>query len=113
MTSAISMVGPTKHYKGVQALTDLTLDVPARHDLRIPRPERGGQDYGPEAAGGSDQGDRRKRRRQRRRRSRRPASIARSSATSPRIPASTAVFWWNRQLSSVTEPETRADIAQR
>ena len=29
MTSAISMSGLTKHYKGVQALTDLTLDVPA------------------------------------------------------------------------------------
>ena len=29
MTSAISMNGLTKHYKGVQALTDLTLDVPA------------------------------------------------------------------------------------
>ena len=29
MTNAISMNGLTKHYKGVQALTDLTLDVPA------------------------------------------------------------------------------------
>jgi ABC-2 type transport system ATP-binding protein len=29
MTIAISMTGLTKHYKGVQALTDLTLDVPA------------------------------------------------------------------------------------
>jgi ABC-2 type transport system ATP-binding protein len=29
MSNAISMVGLTKHYKGVQALTDLTLDVPA------------------------------------------------------------------------------------
>ena len=29
MTNAISMGGLTKHYKGVQALTDLTLDVPA------------------------------------------------------------------------------------
>ncbi len=29
MTSAISMHGLTKHYPGVQALTDLTLDVPA------------------------------------------------------------------------------------
>ncbi|MGZ9276899.1 MAG: ABC transporter ATP-binding protein [Candidatus Limnocylindrales bacterium] len=29
MTNAISMVGLTKHYKGVQALTDLTLNVPA------------------------------------------------------------------------------------
>ena len=29
MTSAIQMTGLTKHYKGVQALTDLTLDVPA------------------------------------------------------------------------------------
>jgi ABC-2 type transport system ATP-binding protein len=29
MTTAISMTGLTKHYKGVQALTDLTLDVPA------------------------------------------------------------------------------------
>jgi len=29
VTNAISMVGLTKHYKGVQALTDLTLDVPA------------------------------------------------------------------------------------
>jgi ABC-2 type transport system ATP-binding protein len=29
MTSAISMNGLTKHYKGVEALTDLTLDVPA------------------------------------------------------------------------------------
>ena len=29
MTTAISMIGLTKHYKGVQALTDLTLDVPA------------------------------------------------------------------------------------
>ena len=29
MTNAISMDGLTKHYKGVQALTDLTLDVPA------------------------------------------------------------------------------------
>ena len=29
MTSAISMVGLTKRYKGVQALTDLTLDVPS------------------------------------------------------------------------------------
>jgi ABC-type Mn2+/Zn2+ transport system ATPase subunit len=29
MTTAISMVGLTKAYKGVQALTDLTLDVPA------------------------------------------------------------------------------------
>jgi ABC-2 type transport system ATP-binding protein len=29
MTTAISTVGLTKHYKGVQALTDLTLDVPA------------------------------------------------------------------------------------
>ena len=29
MTNAISMVGLTKHYKGVEALTDLTLDVPA------------------------------------------------------------------------------------
>jgi ABC-2 type transport system ATP-binding protein len=29
MTSAISMNGLTKHYKGVQALTDLTLDVPS------------------------------------------------------------------------------------
>ena len=29
MPSAISMAGLTKHYKGVQALTDLTLDVPA------------------------------------------------------------------------------------
>ncbi len=29
MTNAISMVGLTKHYKGVQALTNLTLDVPA------------------------------------------------------------------------------------
>ena len=29
MTNAISMVGLTKHYKDVQALTDLTLDVPA------------------------------------------------------------------------------------
>jgi ABC-2 type transport system ATP-binding protein len=29
MTNAISMVGLTKAYKGVQALTDLTLDVPA------------------------------------------------------------------------------------
>jgi ABC-2 type transport system ATP-binding protein len=28
MTNAISMVGLTKHYKGVQALTDLSLDVP-------------------------------------------------------------------------------------
>ena len=28
MSNAISMVGLTKHYKGVQALTDLTLDVP-------------------------------------------------------------------------------------
>ena len=29
MTNAISMIGLTKHYKDVQALTDLTLDVPA------------------------------------------------------------------------------------
>ena len=29
MTNAISMVGLTKHYKDVQALTDLSLDVPA------------------------------------------------------------------------------------
>jgi ABC-2 type transport system ATP-binding protein len=29
MTNAISMDGLTKHYKGVQALTDLTLDVPS------------------------------------------------------------------------------------
>jgi ABC-2 type transport system ATP-binding protein len=29
MTNAISMSGLSKHYKGVQALTDLTLDVPA------------------------------------------------------------------------------------
>jgi ABC-2 type transport system ATP-binding protein len=29
MTSAISMNGLTKHYGGVQALTDLTLDIPA------------------------------------------------------------------------------------
>jgi ABC-2 type transport system ATP-binding protein len=29
MSNAISMVGLTKHYKGVQALTDLTFDVPA------------------------------------------------------------------------------------
>ncbi len=29
MTNAISMVGLTKHYQGVQALTDLTLDVPS------------------------------------------------------------------------------------
>jgi len=29
MTNAISMVGLTKHYKGVQALTDLNLDVPS------------------------------------------------------------------------------------
>jgi len=29
MPNAISMVNLTKHYKGVQALTDLTLDVPA------------------------------------------------------------------------------------
>ncbi len=29
MTSAITMTGLTKHYKGVEALTDLTLDVPA------------------------------------------------------------------------------------
>jgi ABC-2 type transport system ATP-binding protein len=29
MTNAISMVGLTKHYTGVRALTDLTLDVPA------------------------------------------------------------------------------------
>jgi ABC-2 type transport system ATP-binding protein len=29
MTNAISMTGLTKHYQGVQALTDLTLDVPA------------------------------------------------------------------------------------
>jgi ABC-2 type transport system ATP-binding protein len=29
MTNAISMVGLTKHYPGVRALTDLTLDVPA------------------------------------------------------------------------------------
>ena len=29
MTNAISMIGLTKHYKGVEALTDLTLDVPA------------------------------------------------------------------------------------
>jgi ABC-2 type transport system ATP-binding protein len=29
MPNAIAMVGLTKHYKGVQALTDLTLDVPA------------------------------------------------------------------------------------
>ena len=29
MTNAISMAGLTKHYKGVEALTDLTLDVPA------------------------------------------------------------------------------------
>src|SRR5215217_3323399 len=29
MTNAISMVGLTKHYRGVAALTDLTLDVPA------------------------------------------------------------------------------------
>jgi ABC-2 type transport system ATP-binding protein len=29
MTNAISMVGLTKHYPNVQALTDLTLDVPA------------------------------------------------------------------------------------
>ncbi len=29
MTNAISMVGLTKHYEHVQALTDLTLDVPA------------------------------------------------------------------------------------
>ena len=28
MTNAISMDGLTKHYKDVQALTDLTLDVP-------------------------------------------------------------------------------------
>jgi ABC-type multidrug transport system ATPase subunit len=29
MTNAISMVGLTKHYNGVQALTDLPLEVPA------------------------------------------------------------------------------------
>src|SRR3954453_4994786 len=29
MTSAISMVGLTKHYPGVAALTDLTLEIPA------------------------------------------------------------------------------------
>ena len=29
MSNAISMTGLTKHYKGVQALTDLTLDVPS------------------------------------------------------------------------------------
>ena len=29
MTNAISMNELTKHYKGVEALTDLTLDVPA------------------------------------------------------------------------------------
>jgi ABC-type multidrug transport system ATPase subunit len=29
MESAISTAGLTKHYKGVEALTDLTLDVPA------------------------------------------------------------------------------------
>ena len=29
MTSAITMTGLTKHYKDVEALTDLTLDVPA------------------------------------------------------------------------------------
>ena len=28
MANAVSMIGLTKHYKGVQALTDLTLDVP-------------------------------------------------------------------------------------
>ena len=59
MSNAISMVGLTKHYKGVQALTDLTLDVPAGHGLRLPRPERRRQDDGAQDPRRSRPADRR------------------------------------------------------
>ena len=39
MTDAVSMTNLTKHYGGVQALTDLTLDIPAGTRFRLPRPE--------------------------------------------------------------------------
>ena len=44
MTNAISMVGLTKHYKGVEALTDLTLDVPAGTIFGFLGPNGAGQD---------------------------------------------------------------------
>ena len=90
MTNAISMNSLTKHYKDVRALTDLTLDVPGRDRLRLPRPERRRQDDGTQGPRRARPRNGRQRDGERRRRCQRPASTAGNSATSPRTRGSTA-----------------------
>ena len=68
MTSAISMTGLTKHYKGVQALTDLTLDVPAGTVFGFLGPNGAGKTTALEGPRRARQRDGRQRDRQRRRR---------------------------------------------
>ena len=90
MTNAISMAGLTKHYKGVQALTDLTLDVPAGTIFGFLGPNGAGKTTALKILAGLARADGRQRHRQRRRRCRPPATTAASSATSPRTRGSTA-----------------------
>ena len=90
MTNAISMEGLTKHYKGVQALTDLTLDVPAGTVFGFLGPNGAGKTTALKVLAGLARADVRQRHRQRRRRCRPPVSIAASSATSRRTLGSTA-----------------------
>ncbi len=87
--NAISMTGLTKHYKGVQALTGLTLDVPAGTVFGFLGPNGAGKTTAMKVLAGlaratagtapiNGSG------------SRLPAPTGASSVTSPRTPGSTA-----------------------
>ena len=88
MTNAITMNGLTKHYKGVEALTDLTLDVPPGTVFGFLGPNGAGKTTALKVLAGLA------RRRQARPPSTGsvppPANIDASSATWPRIRGSTA-----------------------
>ena len=90
MSNAISMVGLTKHYKGVQALTDLTLDVPAGTVFGFLGPNGAGKTTALKILAGLARPTARQRQRSTASRSQPPATTAASWATSPRIHGSTA-----------------------
>ena len=90
MTNAISMINLTKHYNGVEALTDLTLDVPAGTVYGFLGPNGAGKTTAMKVDRGPRAGDGGTAHRQRDHGVARPGRIVAISATSPRIPVSTA-----------------------